>query len=63
MQILKSIKACLKSNAEFLSYNGLTARIEETIPKSFFSDAIIDYAYSHYRNMLPIHRWLKKVLD
>jgi len=50
-------------NAEFLLYNGLTARIEETIPKAFFSDAIIDYAYSHYRIMLPIHQWLKKVLD
>jgi len=50
-------------NAEFLLYNGLTARIEEKIPKAFFSDAIIDYAYSHYRNMLPLHQWLKKVLD
>ena len=50
-------------NAEFLPYNGLTAGIEETIPKAFFSAAIIDYAYSHYRHMLPIHRWLKKVFD
>ena len=50
-------------NAEFLLYNGLTARIEEKVPNAFFSDAIIDYAYSHYRNMLPLHRWLKKVLD
>ena len=50
-------------NAEFLLYNGLTARIEETIPKSFFSNAIIDDAYTHYRNMLPIHQWLKKVFD
>ena len=33
------------------------------VPDAFFSDAIIDYAYSHYRNMLPLHRWLKKVLD
>jgi len=49
-------------NAEFLLYNGLTARIEEKVPDSFFSGAIIDYAYSHYRNMLPLHRWLKKAL-
>jgi uncharacterized protein (TIGR02453 family) len=49
--------------AEFLLYNGLTARIEENVPDAFFSDAIIDYAYSHYRNMLPLHRWLKKVLE
>jgi hypothetical protein len=39
-------------NAKFLLYNGLTARVEETVPKAFFSDAIIDYAYLHYRNML-----------
>ena len=51
------------SNAEFLLYNGLTARIEERVPDEFFSDAIIDYAYSHYRCMLPLHRWLKELLD
>ena len=50
-------------NAHFLLYNGLTARLEENVPKEFFSGDIIDYAYSHYRNMLPLHRWLKKALD
>ena len=50
-------------NAEFLLYNGLTARIEESVPDAFFSAAIIDYAYGHYRNMLPLHRWLKKVIE
>ena len=50
-------------NAEFLLYNGLTARVENNIPDEFFTGAIIDYAYSHYRNMLPLHRWLKKVLE
>ncbi len=51
------------SNAEFLLYNGLTARIEEKVPDEFFSDALIDYAYTHYRNMLPLHKWLKKMLE
>jgi hypothetical protein len=50
-------------NTEILLYNGLTARIEGPIPKAFFPDAIIDYTNSHYRNMLPIHQWLKKVLE
>ena len=49
-------------NAEFLLYNGLTARIEETVSDTFFSDALIEHAYSHYQNMLPLHEWLKKVL-
>ena len=49
-------------NAEFLLYNGLTARIEEKVSDTFFSDAVIKHAYSHYQNMLPLHEWLKKVL-
>ncbi len=49
-------------NAEFLLFNGMTARIEEKVPDEFYSNALLDYAYSHYRNMLPLHRWLKKLL-
>jgi len=49
-------------NAEFLLYNGLTARVEEKVSDTFFSDAILKHAYSHYKNMLPMHEWLKKVL-
>jgi len=55
------IKAFLRStDAQYLLYNGLTARVEEKVPVAFYSDAIIDHAYSHYKNMLPLHRWLKK---
>ena len=50
-------------HAEYLLYNGLTARVEEKVPDVFYSDAIIDYAYGHYKNMLPLHRWLRKALD
>jgi uncharacterized protein (TIGR02453 family) len=50
-------------HAEYLLYNGLTARIEEKVPDLFYSDAVIDYAYGHYKNMLPLHRWLRKSLD
>ena len=50
-------------NAEFLLFNGMTARIEGKVPDEFYSDTLIDYAYSHYRNMLPLHKWLKKILD
>lgn len=48
-------------NAELLLYNGLTAGVEENVPDTFFSDALLDHAYSHYQNMLPLHEWLKKV--
>ena len=50
-------------NAEFLLYNGLTVRSEGKVPDEFFSKAIIDYACAHYKNILPMHRWLKKALD
>jgi len=50
-------------DAEYLLYNGLTARVEEKVPDAFYSDALIDYAYTHYKNMLPLHRWLKIALD
>jgi uncharacterized protein (TIGR02453 family) len=50
-------------NGEYLLYNGLSARIEEKVPDAFYSEAILDYAYAHYKNMLPLHRWLKKSLD
>ena len=50
-------------NAEFLLFNGLHAVRDEKIPKQFYSEAIIDYAFSHYKNMAPIHRWLKNVLE
>jgi len=42
-------------NAEYLLYNGLTARVEEKVPDVFFSGALIDHAYTHYKNMLPLH--------
>jgi uncharacterized protein (TIGR02453 family) len=50
-------------NAEFLLFNGLHAMLEEKIPKVFYSEDLVDYAFSHYKNMLPLHQWLNKVID
>ena len=50
-------------NADFLLYNGLHAMIEEKVPPAFYSDALIDYAFSHYKNMLPLHLWLLKAIS
>ena len=49
-------------NAEWLMHNGLAAMAENKIPKEFYSDAIIDYAFSHFKNMSPLHEWLKEAL-
>jgi uncharacterized protein (TIGR02453 family) len=48
------------ANAEFLLYNGLHAMAEAEIPDEFYSDALISYTFTHYKNMLPLHQWLKK---
>jgi len=50
-------------NAEFLLYNGLHAMREERVPAAFYSEALIDYAFMHYKNMLPLHQWLRNALD
>ncbi len=49
--------------AEFLLYNGLHAMKEEKVPAAFYSDACVAHAFAHYKNMLPLHRWLMKVMD
>ncbi|MCP4666383.1 MAG: DUF2461 domain-containing protein [Deltaproteobacteria bacterium] len=49
-------------NAELLLFNGLTAMIENKIPGEFYSSAIVDYAFSHFKNMLSLHRWLVQAL-
>jgi uncharacterized protein (TIGR02453 family) len=50
-------------NAEFLLYNGLHAMQAEKIPEAFFSGALIEHAFGHYKNMLPLHQWLLNVMD
>jgi uncharacterized protein (TIGR02453 family) len=49
-------------NAEFLLYNGLHAMQEEKVPLAFYSDALIEHAFAHYKNMLPLHQWLLKAI-
>jgi uncharacterized protein (TIGR02453 family) len=44
--------------AQFLLYNGLTAMIKEKIPKEFNSSSIVEYGFSHFKNMSPLHQWL-----
>ena len=48
-------------NTAFLLHNGLYAMLETQLPAEFFSAAIVDFAFNHYRNMVPLHRWLLKV--
>ena len=45
-----------------LWFNGLHAGITMPIPKAFYSADIVDLAFEHYQNMLPLHKWLNKVV-
>jgi hypothetical protein len=36
--------------------------IEEKIPKEFYSGTIVDYAYSHFKKMYPLHEWLLRAV-
>jgi len=49
-------------NVEFLLYNGLHCGIEFDLDSTFFTPEIIDTAFSHFKNMLPFHLWLKKII-
>jgi len=49
-------------NAELLLHNGLYAGLELPVPDAFFSGELIDFALVHYRDMLPLHQWLRNSL-
>ena len=46
-------------NAELLRHNGLTAVEIIPIPKELYTSAIVDYCYERFRDMAPIHFWLR----
>jgi hypothetical protein len=48
--------------AEFLLYNGLAAMKEEPILEALFSAEIVDNTFTHFKNMAPIHEWLRMVM-
>lgn len=48
--------------AAFLLHKGLTAMVEQEIPSELFSGAIIEYAFSRFKDMAPIHQWLRNTL-
>ncbi|NIP42348.1 MAG: TIGR02453 family protein [candidate division Zixibacteria bacterium] len=45
-------------NSDLLLYKGLTVGIRESIPEIFYQSEIIDYCYTWYKRMLPVHQWL-----
>ena len=44
--------------AEFLLYHGLHAAVDCPISPEVFSAGLVDFCFGHFKNMLPLHRWL-----
>jgi len=49
-------------NASLLLNKGLTAFCEGSIPKELYSEALIDYAYDHFKKMAPIHQICNEIV-
>jgi uncharacterized protein (TIGR02453 family) len=49
-------------NAEYLKYIGLAAFWTGDLPEAFYSKEIVDFAFSHFKKMSPIHHWLRDTL-
>ena len=49
-------------NAELLIYGGLGFSFESKIPQEIFSAAALDYCYKKFKDMSPIHVWLREML-
>jgi uncharacterized protein (TIGR02453 family) len=49
-------------NADLLLFSGLTASCEVVIPQEFYSKEIINYCFTRFEDMAPIHRWLIAML-
>ncbi len=49
-------------NAPLLLYNGLHSGIEMKIPKEFYSKDLIEFSYTFYKDMSPLHEWLRDTL-
>ena len=50
-------------NADLLLFNGLTVHIETDIPDEFFSRDILDYSFQKFKEMNPIEKWVKQMID
>jgi uncharacterized protein (TIGR02453 family) len=44
--------------ADLLKFNGLHAGLELKVPDEFYSEKFLDFAYKHFKALLPLHKWL-----
>jgi uncharacterized protein (TIGR02453 family) len=51
------------ANAEYLLYGGIGFQYEESLPEIIHSHELIDYVYAKYKDMAPIHAWLREMTE
>jgi uncharacterized protein (TIGR02453 family) len=50
-------------HAEYLLYGGMGFHFETTLPKEVYSSEMITYCYQIFKDMSPIHIWIKKMSE
>jgi uncharacterized protein (TIGR02453 family) len=50
-------------NAKLLLRNGIYAYLEDSHPRELHSAGFVDFCFEHFKNMAPIHQWIRGVLD
>lgn len=50
-------------NAKLLLHNGIYAYVEDSHPKELHSAEFVDFCFEHFKNMMPIHQWIREALD
>ena len=50
-------------NAELLKHSGLHVGFDAAPPKALHSAKFLDYCFEHFHAMLPLHLWLREVVE
>ncbi|MBN2360365.1 MAG: DUF2461 domain-containing protein [Deltaproteobacteria bacterium] len=50
-------------NARWLLHDGLYAMHRDQAPAELFRPDLVDYCFARYRDMLPLHTWLRGVVE
>lgn len=45
--------------ADLLKYDGMTLSFSAKVPEEFFGPGLVDWCYPHYKEMAPLHRWMR----
>lgn len=50
-------------NADLLLYGGMGFEYQQSLPEETFSEKIVDFCFKIFKDMTPIHTWLREFLE